>query len=93
MIKPENSEAINGAKYRSFKKPDGYWTDPLVQNDFWSRTFMPIGTDFEEDQDEAEMLKKIKNKKYKGSDLSDETKVKFKEENIDFQDDQGEDEQ
>lgn len=93
MSKPDNAVAINGAKYRSFEKPDTYWTDPLIENVFWSRTFMPIGTNFEEDQEEGEMLKKVKNRKYKGSDLSPSTKQKFKDENIDYEDDQGEDEQ
>ena len=93
MAKPENAEAINGAKYRSFQKPDTYWTDPLQVNDFFSRTFMPQGTNFEEDQDETEILKKVKNKKFKASDLSQSTKDKFKEEKIPFEDDQGENEQ
>ena len=34
------------------------------------------------------MLKKVKDKKYKGSDLSDETKVKFKGEGINYEDEQ-----
>lgn len=88
-----DAEKLNGSKFRSFEKPDTYWTDPFIEHDFWSRTFLPAGTNFEEDQEEGEMVKKIKNKKYKGSDLSDETKVKFKDENIEYEDDQGEDEQ
>ena len=93
MAKPANAIAMNGSKYRSFEKPDTYWTDPLQENDFFSRTFLPIGTDFEEDQEEAEILDKIKNKKFKASDLSKETKDKFRDENIEFEDDQGEDEE
>ena len=89
----KDKEAINGAKYRSFEKSDTYWTDPLIENVFWSRTFMPIGTNFEEDQEEVEILKKVKNKKYKSSDLSDYTKEKFKEKDITYEDDQGGDEQ
>jgi len=54
---------------------------------------MPKGTKFEEAQEESEILKKVKNKKYKGSDLSNETKVKFKEQKIDYEDDHGEDDQ
>ena len=92
MAKPNNAVAMNGSKYRSYEKPDTYWTDPLVENDFWSRTFMPLGTNFEEDQEEVEILKKVKNKKFKGSDLSDETKVKFKIAKIEYEDDQGENE-
>ncbi|MCK5605352.1 hypothetical protein KAR91_25905 [Candidatus Pacearchaeota archaeon] len=88
---PKNSISINGSKYRSFEKPDTYWTDPLVINDFFSRTFLPTGTKLEEDQEEAAILNKVKNKKFKASDLSEDTQKKFKDENIDFEDDQGED--
>ena len=55
MAKPDNAVAMNGSSYRSFEKPDTYWTDPLISynlesKDFSiSRTFMPIGTNFEED--------------------------------------------
>ena len=70
---------------------NGYWTDPLIEHDFWSRTGMPDGTNFEDDQDEGEMIKKIKNKKFKASSLSERTKQKFRDENIIFEDDQGED--
>ena len=90
---PTNSIAMNGSKYRSHEKKDGYWTDPLVIHDFFSRTFAPIGTKWAEDQDEDEILKKVKNKKFKKSDLSEETQEKFKDEGINFEDDQGEDEQ
>lgn len=84
-------EVIGGAKLRSVEDSEEYWSDPLIEYDFYSVTRMPVGTNFEEDQEEAVMLDKIKLKKYKGSDLSDYTKQKFKDENIAYEDDQGED--
>ena len=99
MAEIDDAEIIGGARFRSTEKKDKYWTDPLVShdlpdNDFSvSVTYMPQGTKFEEDQEEAGILDKIKKKKFKGSDLSDYTKEKFKEENIAYEDDQGEDEQ
>jgi len=89
----DSAETIGGAKYRSTQKSDGYWTDPLVEQVFYSVTYMPNKTKYEEDQDEDLMLNKVKSKKYKGSDLCDYTKNKFKEKNISYEDDQGEDEQ
>ena len=79
---PKNSEKINGFKYRSHMKPDGYWTDPFEEQVFYSRTFMPLGTLFVEAQEEEEMKEKIKKEKdvkFKEEDLSEDTKDKFKE--------------
>ena len=92
-------EVIGGVRFRSVTMLNGYNTDPLVNHDLPGRGFsisttrMPPGTAFEEHQDEGEMIKKIKNKKFKASDLSEYTKEKFKTENIAFEDDQGEDDQ
>lgn len=79
------AEKINGAKYRSFEKPDGSWSDPLIQNDFWSRTFMPTGTKYIEGQEVSEVIAKIKADKnitFKAEDLSPETKAELDKENI-----------
>jgi len=80
MATPEKAEAINGAKYRSYQKPNGSWSDPLIQHDFWSRTFMPIGTKYIEGQEVSEMITKIKataDVKFEAVDLSDATKVEL----------------
>ena len=68
-------EAINGKKYRCWIKADGYYTDPFVLQQFWSRTFMPKGTDHEEADTIEDMKLKIKDKdiKFKEKDLSEES--------------------
>ncbi len=88
----DKAETIGGAAFRSTEKKDGYWTDPFTQQEFYSVTYMPELTRFEEDQEEGEMLKKIKNKKFKASDLSESTKQKFRDEKISFENNQDEDE-
>ena len=80
MAIPEKAEAINGAKYRSYQKLDGSWTDPLIEHDFCSRTFMPEGTKFIEGQEVSEMITKIKattDVKFEAVDMSDATKVEL----------------
>ncbi len=83
MTQPKNSESINGAKLRCFKKPDNYWSDPLHNYNIEgyefsvSRTFMPKGTEFIKAQDEAEMLREIKKNhdiKFKDQDLAEITR-------------------
>ena len=79
---------INGAKYRSFQKPDGKWSDPLEQHNFWSRTFLPKGTKFIEGQEVSEMITKIKADKtisFKEADLSPETKAELDKEKIPYE--------
>jgi len=79
-------DTIDGFKYRSYKKPDNNWTDPFQEHDFWSRTFLPTGTEKIEAQDEAEMIKQIKavkDIKFKEEELSKETKEIFIKEKID----------
>ena len=79
MAKPENAVAINGFKHRSWKKADGFWTDPFVEFDFWSRSFLPEGTLTIEATDEPTMIAEIKkgDMKFKEKDLSKATKKKF----------------
>ena len=85
---------INGFKFRSWKL-NGYWSDPFEPFDFWSRTFLQEGTEIIEATSITDMVTEIKkgDKKFKASALSDGSKKKFKEENISFEDDRGEDEQ
>ena len=73
---------INGFKHRSWKKADGYWTDPFQEHDFWSRTFLPEGTETMEATSESEMIKEIKKGDKKFKDLSEASKAKFKKEKI-----------
>jgi len=80
MAKPDKAESIDGFKYRTHQKLDGYWVDPFQEHDFWSRTFMPGKTKYIEAQDEEEMKTKLKadrDTKFKESELSNETKDKF----------------
>ena len=55
----DNAEVIGGAKYRSTEMSNGYWTDPLVQHNLGGKdfsisvTYMPQGTQLEEDQEEG----------------------------------------
>ncbi len=90
MAQPKNSKSINGAKYRCFKKKDGSFSDPLVKHDFFSRTFMPKGTEFIEGQEVSEIIAKIKADEtiiFKEADLSDETIKVFDEEKIVYEKD------
>jgi len=96
----EKSVKVNFKKFRSWKV-NGYWTDPLVSHNLpgyefsISRTFLPEGTEHIEADSEADMIKEVKKgtKLFKAKDLSEPTKIKFREEKISFEDDQGEDEQ
>jgi len=97
----ENAVKVNSKTFFTYEKKDsqgdgtGFYVDPLIEQALHSRTFLPPGTVVFAEKDEAKMLKEMAKKKYsfKGSDLSDYTKVKFGEEKIKFEDDQGEDEQ
>ena len=92
---------INGFKYRSWKQKDGTWTDPLANHNLpgyefsISTTILPEGAKVLKYNEEADMITEIKKAKYlfKASDLSKETKQKFRDEGKAFEDDQGEDEQ
>lgn len=55
MAKPDNSEAINGKKYRVFPGQK----DPLLEHDIWSRTFMPQGTVYEEYDNTSDVVSSI----------------------------------
>jgi len=55
MSKPENSEAINGKKYRIFPGQ----SDPLLEHDMFSRTFMPKDTSYNEYDTTDEVVKAI----------------------------------
>ena len=76
MAKPKDSIAINGAKYFTFQKPSGEWTDPLQRQAIFSRTFIPIGTPYKMTDDRATMLNIIRTDKVplKEVNLSEETK-------------------
>ena len=97
----ENAVKVNSKTFFTYEKKDsqgdgtGFYVDPLIEQALHSRTFLPPGTVVFAEKDEAKMLKEMAKKKYsfKASDLSDYTKVKFGEEKIKFEDDQGEDEQ
>ena len=78
-------EVIGGAKFRSIKNSEGYWSDPLIEHDFYSVTRMPTGTKFIEGQSVSEMITKIKADEtitFKKADLSEETKKELDKENI-----------
>lgn len=94
----KKSVKINGKRRRSWKLPDGTYTDPFVNFDFYSRTFLPEGTEIlEADTDEDMIIEITKDKKvkFKTSNLSDDSKIKFLDNGIDDQveDDQGDDQQ
>lgn len=97
MAKPEKAVSIDGFKFRSWKKADDTWTDPFVEFDFWSRTFLQEGIEVMEATSEEDMDDEIKkgNKKFKTSQLSENSKQKFKDKGMEdkLEDDQGEDEQ
>ena len=81
----DNAVRINGAKFRSFKKRDGNWTDPLKEHDFWSTTILQEGTEALEAQEEAEMIQKIKattDIKFKEAEMSSATKTILSREKI-----------
>ena len=85
MTAIDNAVKINGAKYRSFKKKSGNWSDPFKVHDFFSRTFAPEGTEVLEAQEEAEMIQKIKATtgiKFKEAELSTATKAILSREGI-----------
>ena len=77
---------INGFKYRSWKQPDGTWTDPFVEFDFWSRTMSDVITEYIEFTEESEVLKEVKKTKYKFKEgnLSIKSKEKFDEKKIKY---------
>lgn len=79
-------------RHRVFVDCHGNWTDPLIDYNV-STTYYP-NNDSQEFDLESDMITEIKKQKYKfkASDLSENTKAKFREENIIFEDDQGEDE-
>ena len=82
MAIPKDIVRINGRKRRSWKQKDGKWTDPFAEHDFWSRTFLPPGTEtIEADTDEDMILelKKAVNRdvKFDPKALSDESLVKL----------------
>ncbi len=97
MSKPEKAVSIDGFKFRSWETEPGYWSDPYVPYDFWSRTFCQEGTPVMEATSEEDMDVEVKkgNKKFKSSELSEDSQQKFKDKGIDdkIEDDQGEDEQ
>ncbi len=80
----KDAKKINGFKYRSWRNQDGTWSDPFEENCFWSRTFLPPGTQVMEATSEEDMVKEVKkgNKKFKEKDLSEKSKVKFEKHKI-----------
>ena len=74
---------INGFKFRSWKL-NGYWSDPFVPFDFWSRTFLQEGTEIIEATSITDMVTEIKkdSKKFREADLSEESKEIFEKEKI-----------
>ena len=85
MAKPKDEVAIDAFKFRSWKKADGTWTDPFMEYDFWSRTFLQEGTETISATSEEDMVTEIKkdDKMFKEEDLSEASKEKFKEKEID----------
>ena len=78
-------EKINGAKFRSFPLPDGTYSDPFQEYDFWSRTILPEGTVYLEAQEVDEMIFKIKDRvgiEFSEDNLSESTKQTFKDKGI-----------
>lgn len=76
----DDAVKINGFKFRSWKK-GSTWTDPFEENVFWSTTLLPPGTLIMEATSEEDMVIEIKknSKKFNLSELSDNSKQKFKD--------------
>jgi len=88
MSKPENSIAINGAKYFTFQNAQGEWVnDPLVRQSIYTRTFIPIGRKYKMTDNKATMLNILRTDKVKFNPkvLSEETKVALIKANIDYE--------
>lgn len=86
MAIPKDTVRINGRKRRSWKLADGTFSDPFEDytypgmNVSVSRTFLPPGTDtIEADTDEDMTIELGKNKdvKFKLSQLSEDSQLKF----------------
>ena len=81
---------VDGKTYFTYEIKDsqgdgtGLWSDPLVEQDMFSRTFLPKGTVVFKANTVAKMVTEVKKKKYKfkAESLSDESKAIFKEKKI-----------
>ena len=86
----EKAVKINGFKYRSWKKGDGYWTDPFVEFDFYSRTFLPQGTEVMEETEQSDMIEAIKRNKdvkFKDQDLAEISRELLKDNQLEDRND------
>ena len=90
MSKPNNCISVDGKKFFSIETA-GYWSDPLKEQAIYTRTFTPLSKEVIQFDTEEEMITEVKKSKYKfkSSQLSNETKVKFLAEGIEVEDDQG----
>ena len=86
----EKAVKINGFKYRSWKRADGYWTDPFVEFDFYSRTFLPQGTEVMEETEQSDMIEAIKRNKdvkFKDQDLAEISRELLKDNQLEDRND------
>ena len=87
MATPEKCITINGAKYFTFQKPSGEWTDPLQRQAIFSRTFIPTGTPYKMTDDRATMLNIIRTDRVplKEVNLSEETRKELDKQKISYE--------
>lgn len=72
---------VNGAKFFSFQRADG-WSDPFAKQAIFSRTLLPEGTKVIQSDTEEGMVTELKrtanrNIKFKVENLSEDSQVKF----------------
>jgi len=81
MIK---GEKINGAKYFFYKNSKGEWTGNLKMQNFFSRTFLPINTEYKEAETKELMINILKTDKVplKEANLDEETIKELEANNV-----------
>ena len=73
------AEKINGSKYFFYKNRKGEWIGSLKIQDFFSRTFLPVGTEYKVGETEELIINILKTDKVplKRENLDKETIVKL----------------